>query len=170
MATKAHLTNIKAKPSIVYEDVLRIGLLLELLDGMKYPRTSYVVTASSIGVVCCRRLVLSRAIGVVRRRRLVLSRAICVYIGVVHLEDLVPCRTSSGTSSEVLCTSGCLRWTSSCTLGARHCAPQRSQLFAYGTHQMSRPFANGKNRGVFSLGLKPFVNGSCTQTGGNKGA
>ena len=118
-------------------------------------------------MVCRRRLVLSRAIGVVRRRRLVLSRAIGVYIGVVHLEDLVPCRTSSGTSSEVLCTSGCLRWTSSCTLGARHCAPQRSQLFAYGTHQRSRPFANGKNRGVFSLGLKPFVNGSCTQTGGN---
>ena len=51
-------------------------------------------------------------------------------------------------------------------LGARR-APQRSQLFAYGTHQRSRPFANGKNRGVFSLGLKPFVNGSCTQTGGN---
>jgi hypothetical protein len=143
---------------------LEIGLLLELLDGMKYPHTSspplllawYVVVASFY-------LVLSAWYVVVASFYLVLSASI-----------LASCtsRTSSlvrprwGPRREVLCTSGCLRWTSLCTLGARHCAPQRSQL-AYGTHQRSRPFANGKNRGVFSLGLKPFVNGSCTQTGGN---
>ena len=65
------------------------------------------------------------------------------HISIVHLEDLVKV-----SHLEASCTS---------TL----------TTFAYGTLQRSRPFANGKNRGVFSLGLKPFVNGSCTQTGGN---
>ena len=78
----------------------RLGYYLDLVLGL-----------SSIGVVCrrrlfYRRLVLSRSIGAVCRRCLALSHSIGVYIGVVHLEDLVPRQTSSGTSSEVLCTSG----------------------------------------------------------------
>jgi len=69
----------------------------------------------------------------------------------VHLEDLVGPHQRYRAPRET----------------SRHCAPQRSQTFAYGTRQRSHPFAKGRIGGVFSLGLKPFVNGSCMQTGGN---
>jgi len=139
---------------------------------MKYPCTSsqpllsawYVVVASLY-------LVLSAWYVVVASFYLVLSASILASC-TSRTSSLVgphrgPRRRYCAPRDAFVGPRRCLRWTSSCTSGARHCAPQRSQLFAYGTHQRSRPFANGKNRGVFSLGLKPFVNGSCTQTGGN---
>ena len=71
------------------------------------------------------------------------------HIGIVHLED--PRRRY------VWCTSRT----------SRRCTPQRSHPFAYGTRQGRDRLQMGRIGGVFSLGLKPFANGSCMQMGGN---
>ena len=122
-------------------------------------------------VVCRRRLfyrclVLSRSIGAVHRRCLALSRSIGVYIGVMHLEDLVPRRTSSGTSSEVLGTSSEVLCTSGAFVGPRrrwYDAPWQR-----GIAHLRRWYDAPWERGIAHLNAHNCLHmGSCTQMGGN---
>ena len=109
------------------------------------PRRIFILFTSSYTLI----IVVVVIVIPVRRHCLVLSASCC------HIRLLSPHYSISAywrraprgprrTSSEVSCTSGDLR----------HCAPQCSQPFAYGTSQRSRPFANGKNRRSIFHGFK----------------
>ena len=114
-----------------------------LLSSASYPHLIHIL---SYPHHCCRRYYVVVASFYWRLVVIFVCYLITAYrhIGVVHLEDLVGPRQRYRAPRET----------------SRHCAPQRSQPFAYGTRQRSRPFANGKNRQSISLGLKPSTNRS----------